>query len=177
VELAARRRHHLDELADLWSFAATLDGAALTEQSLCEGWTVADVLGHVAAWERLLGYDRAVEHPVRLVRLGIAAVRAAGSTKQLNKRLGAAAWPPATLSRRHVFDRLSPGAQLAELVIHHQDIRRPLGAPRDIPPERLELALDGVVRLPGVGARRRASELRGQPPTEELLLRLAGRSI
>ena len=138
---------------------------------------MADVLGHVAAWERLLGYDRAVEHPARLVRLGVLAVRSAGSTERLNARLGAAAWPPARPSPRHLFDRLSPGAQLAELVIHHQDIRRPLGAFRDIPAERLQLALDGVMRLPGVGARRRASALQGEPPTEELLLRLAGRSI
>ena len=177
MDLADRRRHHRDELEELWAFAATLDDAALRTPSLCAGWTVADVLGHVAAWERLLVYDRPWQQPLRLARLGAAVLRAGGSTDRLNEQLDSAPWPPAGAAGRHLFDRSAPGSQLAELVVHGEDIRRPLGARRTIPADRLELALEGVLRLPGVGARRRAEALAGEPPSLELLLRLAGREV
>src|SRR5688500_13171371 len=42
---------------------------------------------------------------------------------------------------------------LTDNLIHHQDIRRPLGKPRTIPPERLREALTfGLVALPLPGA-------------------------
>jgi hypothetical protein len=41
------------------------------------------------------------------------------------------------------------GAQVAEYLIHTEDIRRPLGRRGAIPGEHLVAALDGVSKLPG----------------------------
>ena len=38
--------------------------------------------------------------------------------------------------------RLLPSIALADVLVHHQDIRRPLGRPRTIPPDRLLRVLD-----------------------------------
>ncbi|BBX97294.1 hypothetical protein MLAC_25880 [Mycobacterium lacus] len=49
-------------------------------------------------------------------------------------------------------------------MIHQQDIRRPLGLPRDIPPQRLRTALDYALTSPAVrGARRPAAHDWSQP--------------
>ena len=60
--------------------------------------------------------------------------------------------------------------QLGELLIHQQDIRRPLGLPREIPADRLVAVLrtclgrvDGLII--GVKARTRAAGSRSSPPT------------
>ncbi|MGH3741155.1 MAG: hypothetical protein ACRDT1_07475 [Micromonosporaceae bacterium] len=47
-----------------------------------------------------------------------------------------------------------------DAVIHHQDIRRPLGTPRQIPADRLYRALRGTLIAPPVGAFWRARGLR-----------------
>jgi hypothetical protein len=46
-------------------------------------------------------------------------------------------------------------------VVHHEDIRRPLGQPRQVPEERLVAALDVAPALSGfVGSKARAAGLR-----------------
>ncbi len=40
---------------------------------------------------------------------------------------------------------------LADTLIHHQDLRRPLGVPRDVPAERLLVALPLAMLAPVVG--------------------------
>ena len=87
--------------------------------------------------------------------------------------------------------------QLDELVIHQQDVRRPLGIPRAIPADRLSAVLSSILTrwvgtLAGIGARKRAKGLRlvatdidwsagagpeVQGPGETLLMALAGRSV
>lgn len=80
-------------------------------------------------------------------------------------------------------------------VIHHQDMRRPLGADRTIPPERLVAVLDAVLTSIGggnIGSRARAKGLRLRAtdvdwtrgagpevygPGEALLMALAGRGV
>ena len=85
--------------------------------------------------------------------------------------------------------------QLGELLIHQQDIRRPLGLPRDIPADHLLAVLhtclgrgDGLII--GVKARKHARASRWSPPTstgrgagpavrgpaEAILMAVAGRS-
>ncbi len=49
---------------------------------------------------------------------------------------------------------------LVDGTIHHQDIRRPLGLPRTIPPERLRYVLDRTPTNPRLGAWRRIRGLR-----------------
>lgn len=51
---------------------------------------------------------------------------------------------------------------LVDGTVHHQDIRRPLGMPRVIPPERLKRVLDAVPGNPRLGAGRRIRGLRLQ---------------
>jgi uncharacterized protein (TIGR03083 family) len=87
--------------------------------------------------------------------------------------------------------------QLDELMIHQQDVRRPLGIARVIPADRLSVVLSSVLTrwvgaLAGTGARKRANglhliatdigwsagtgpEVHG--PGETLLMALAGRSV
>lgn len=79
---------------------------------------------------------------------------------------------------------------LTDGVVHHQDIRRPLGLLREIPAERLRVVLDVARTAPTIGA---AKRIRGltlvatdldrttgagpvvEGPAESLLMALAGR--
>jgi uncharacterized protein (TIGR03083 family) len=88
-----------------------------------------------------------------------------------------------------------PGSAAAsgsvDCLIHHQDIRRPLGLPREVPPERLLEALKIALKAPVIPAKSNANGLRlvatdldwnhGEGaevagPAEALLLTLAGRT-
>ena len=81
---------------------------------------------------------------------------------------------------------------LTEAVVHHQDMRRPLGFPRAIPEERLRVALGVIANRPGTGTggtrRRRGVTLTATDidwsigsgtevsgPGEAILMALAGR--
>jgi len=93
---------------------------------------------------------------------------------------------------RWLFSGSNPGAHLAEYVIHHYDLARPLGLRCEVPSERMIAALDGVTHLPGVRLRARwllfrrhwhATDLdwtRGRGPrvdahADAILMTLAGR--
>lgn len=191
-----------DEHADLAAFLRSLTPEQWDRPSLCDGWTTRDVVAHLAAWDDLLIYTSAEEHARRLLGLSARFVRSGLSMNRLNAQLHANAGgrSPAEIliafERRgadgptRVFDRAAPGAQLAEYLVHHQDIRRALPVPRTIPAERLICALDAVGKVPGVRAARRTrglrlratdldwsaghgAEVRG--PGEALLMALAGR--
>ncbi|MEP7161933.1 MAG: DinB family protein, partial [Dermatophilaceae bacterium] len=77
------------------------------------------------------------------------------------------------------------------VTIHHQDIRRPLGMPRQIPAERLRWVLGDSVRSPELPGWRLARGVRLAPtdldwshgsgpevtgPAEAMLMAIAGRS-
>ncbi|MCZ7535290.1 MAG: hypothetical protein M5T61_04660 [Acidimicrobiia bacterium] len=49
---------------------------------------------------------------------------------------------------------------LADTLVHVQDIRRPLGLPREIPPERIRVALDTEKGNAIMGVKRRVDGLR-----------------
>lgn len=195
MNVSARRAHYSAERDEFWMYAGTLSDDELDEPSLCAGWTVRDVIAHVGAWERMLGFDAPLELVARAGGLAWLYLRARGATDRVNELLHgqpAPAGPPPPFGR-HLFDRLAPGSQLAELVVHHQDIRRPLGRHRSIPHERLLAALEGLPRLAGVDLRRRTAGRRwettdldwslGRGPrrvrgrAEAVLLALAGRAI
>ena len=185
------RRCYADEWEDFWSFVAGMDDDQLAAPSLAAGWTVGDVAAHVAAWDDLLAVDSPSRYPAAIARYGYLLVRARFSMDAVNARLSRGGYSgKPTLRSRHLFDRLAPGGQLAEVVIHHQDIRRALDMRRRIPDERITAALDGVFRLPSLratshlrGVRASASdvawsrgsgpEVRG--PAEALLMAIAGR--
>jgi uncharacterized protein (TIGR03083 family) len=90
--------------------------------------------------------------------------------------------------------RVTPARQLlVDQMVHHQDVRRPLGLAREIPGDRLRAALEAAPAVAGpVRAKKRAAGLRleatdvdwstGTGPVvrgtgEALLLALTGRQV
>jgi uncharacterized protein (TIGR03083 family) len=130
--------HVLAERAELVALLGSLGPDEWSTQSLCGGWTLRDIAAHIGADavpmpRYLLGClrnpstDRANNHFVRL--------RDDLSTEELTDLLSRSAdvsW----------FRRYAPRLALADHLVHQQDIRRPLGLPREIDPERLRLVLD-----------------------------------
>jgi uncharacterized protein (TIGR03083 family) len=157
--------------------------------SLCAEWTVRDVVAHMVSYEEagpvdLVGaFLRGGLVPDRVNRVRLASYRDR-SPQQLVAVLRAHLRP------RGLTAGFGGGIALTDCLIHHQDIRRPLGLPRQVPAERLRAALnDGTqgtdpagsaqrTRLatrgdgPGLAARRRPG---GPRPGEPLLMALAGR--
>jgi len=117
---------------------AGLSGEQWNAPSLCAGWSVHDVVGHMVSTARMTP-PRFVGHLVgsgfnfdRMVAKDIATETAGG--------------PAATLAAfREVMTRTTapPGpvdAMLGEVIVHPEDIRRPLGIAHDYP-------IDSVVRM------------------------------
>ena len=191
-----------DERSDLASLLAGIDEADWDEPSPCPTWRVRDVVAHLVGWDDLLIHHRPLAAVPAAARTAWAMAAAGFRAARLNDRTVArlAAAPPGALLERFqgqagsgarwAFERVAPGAQLAEYVVHHQDIRGAVGRPRRIPAERLVASLDGIRHLPGLDARaalRRhrwiATDVdwsagRGDPvhaAAEDILLTLAGR--
>ena len=133
------------ERTDLADFLATLTREQWETQSLCERWRVRDVVAHVMSFDGVTLLD--------MIRRAIR-----GRFVHSNQ---VAVDDLATLSTEHLLDmlraRLRPqglattfGGRLAllDVTIHHQDIRRPLGMPRQIPTERLRCVLGDSVLSP-----------------------------
>jgi len=188
-------RLRYDELASISEFCHTLEPAQWDAPSLCEGWRVRDVIGHMT-----VGYTTGLPAMVgKMARHGFSVPRA---SRVESVRLASRCSPGELLARFDsiVEDRIrkgitrfiAPAEGLLDHVVHHQDIRRPLGRPRAIPEERLVAALDVAPTLSGfVGSKARAEGLRlvasdvdwsaGSGPEvratgEALLLTLTGRA-
>lgn len=184
--MIAEERRALADLLD------TLTPEQWATPSLCAGWTVREVAAHlVVPFEvsvpslmlrlvRSLGsYDRAMDGATREV--------AARPTTELAARLRANA------DHRFTPPMSGPEAPLTDVVVHGQDIRRPLGIAHGIEPEHLRVALDRmaggalgfVPRSRVAGLRFEATDLdwsagdgalvRG--PAEAILLAITGRPV
>lgn len=127
-------------------------------QSLCSAWTVRDVLAHMTTTAKMT--------PGRFVGrfAGTGFQFNAMNEKGVKEELGAT--PADTLAGfKAQLDRTTapPGpldAMVGEIVIHSQDIRRPLGIAHTFQPEALTMVGDFVIR--GnllLGGKRRATEL------------------
>jgi uncharacterized protein (TIGR03083 family) len=125
--------------------------------SLCTGWSIRDAVIHIT----IHSHTRSLERIGQLARVGFSMDRFHAPHRD-RKPDEIVSWleSPATLAGvRNVL------TQLSELVIHQQDVRRPLGATRVIAPERLATVLDfsvtpyGSYAL-GTKARSRAKGLR-----------------
>jgi uncharacterized protein (TIGR03083 family) len=178
-----------DERADLEDLLGTLTPAQWDAMSLCAGWRVRDVVAHMFSYEELgvgglVGrFLRGGLLPDRVNAVGVAAY-ADRSTDDL-----------LALVRGHLQPRgLTAGfggrIALTDGLIHHQDIRRPLGLRRDIPADRMLCALEFARTAPTIRAAKRirgltliASDLgwtAGSGPAvegsaESLLMAIAGR--
>ncbi|MGW4156244.1 maleylpyruvate isomerase family mycothiol-dependent enzyme [Micromonospora chersina] len=184
--IAAERRRTAD-LID------SLTPAQLDTPSLCGSWTVREVAGHLVS--PLVG------SPWTLLPL---VVRAGFRLHVANARLAqqVARRPAAELAaalREHAEHRFRPPVvgyfgQLTDLQVHGLDIRRPLGLPADLDPDRVRTSLDFLIggRAVGFVDRRRVAGLRfeatdlgwasGAGPVvrgtgEAMLLTLTGRRV
>ena len=188
VDAASLAREERTDLAD---FLTTLTPEQWESPSLCDGWRVRDVVAHVFGYEdlglrRLLG--RVVSGGLNLNRVNAAGVArdADRTTQDLIRRARD------HLEPRGVTAMFGGRIALTDALIHHQDIRRPLGKLRDIPPERLRGALDFALTAPPLRARKRVRGLelvatdigwragegpRVEGPAEALLMAIAGRPI
>ena len=185
------RRLHDEEDADLSALLHDLGPEEWERPSLCEGWRVRDVVGHILDGNEL----RLSTLPFRLARFGFSSDRS-GKHHSIQRAEGRS---PEELVRD--FDQrdawagtcrvFPPRLVLLDRLVHHQDIRRPLDRPRVVPADRLVACLDATPRLGSVfGARKRTTALRFEAtdvdwswgdgpvvrgPGEALLLTMLGR--
>ena len=147
------------ERRDLADFLETLTPEEWDRPSLCQGWTVRDVVAHMISYEEvgMLGFigrfarqgfrfgkmnQRRLEElgprsPAELVADMRAHVRPSGPTAVADARIG-----------------------LTDGLIHHQDIRRALGRPRQVPAERLIPVIGFAMIAPPLPAKQNTQGLR-----------------
>ena len=146
-----------DERVDLAAYLSTLTPQEWQAQSLCDQWTVKDVVAHVVSYEELTPFGLMKRFAKgRVVHANDVGVQefAQVSPQALMEFLG-----------RHLHPRgLTAGfggmIALVDGTVHHQDIRRALGHPRAVPVDRLERILPLVPGNPRLGAGRRIRGLR-----------------
>ena len=184
--VAAERR----DLADL---GASLTQAQWDTPSLCEGWTVRHVFAHVVMgaardFRSLLPFI--VRSPLDLDRASMRAAIAVGEGREPDQLVS-------QLRLEATSRKRLPGTTIAgimsEVVVHGQDIRRPLGVTRVPPVDRTVLALWSMVRTGlGLGNTKRIAGLRlvatdvdwthgegpeVRGPAEALLMATCGRRV
>jgi len=137
-EMIAHQRRHLADLLD------NLDEAQWRTPSLCADWTVREVVGHLItpfAWGTVKF----------LLRLIVGGFNFDATMSQAAKQL--AQRPTSALVgtiRAHAETRwtppgLGPEAPLTDIVMHTQDICRPLGISQSVDGERARRILDFLV--------------------------------
>jgi uncharacterized protein (TIGR03083 family) len=146
-----------DERTDLVALLQRLSPEEWHAPSLCDKWTVKDVVAHVVSYEEL-------------TPIGLAKRFAKGLVVHANE-VGVREFAPMSPNelmeflREHLHPKgLTAGfggmIALVDGTVHHQDIRRALGYPRTVPVERLERILPLVPGNPRLGAGRRIRGLR-----------------
>jgi uncharacterized protein (TIGR03083 family) len=177
------------ERRDLADYLDTLTEEQWEQPSLCPGWTVRDVVGHLPSydefsWPAVLAlFVRSRFSLARCNQVGIEHSRRL-NTEQLVARLRTHAVP------RGITAMFGSAIALTDGLIHHQDIRRALGHPRTVPEERLVAALKFAPRARALPSPANVRDLRlvatdvdwthgtgpeVNGPGEALLVALAGR--
>ncbi len=148
-----------DERTDLADFLAGLTAEQWERPTLCAEWRVRDVVAHVISYDALgplalaARFARGWFVPDQVNEVGVQRY-AEMSTDELLAEFE---------------NHLRPGRLTAAFggriglcdgLIHHQDIRRSLGAPRTVPRERLVEALPFARTAPPIKAARRVRGLR-----------------
>jgi uncharacterized protein (TIGR03083 family) len=138
---------HDDENRDFSAFLHTLSPEDWERPSLCDGWRVRDVGGHILYGQELKLWTL----PWKLGRFGFSSDRS-GRYYSIQRAEGLS---PEELV--HDFDHRDPWAgtskvfpdrlNLMDRLVHHQDIRRALGRPRDVPIERTAPLLPFLPKL------------------------------
>jgi uncharacterized protein (TIGR03083 family) len=180
------------ERLSLADFLDGLDSGEWKAAALCAGWTVHDVMAHLTLSTRttLLGTIKG-------------AIRARGDWNRMEfdlarERAGRFGAPELIAQFRETAGSArraplsAPLDPLVDVLVHGQDIARPLGRARPVPEEQTIAALEHVVASPFYGARKRLRRVRlvatdvdwstGEGPDEargpvgDLLLLATGRS-
>lgn len=142
----------VDERRDLLEFLRALTPDEWESPSLCNEWRVRDVVAHIVSYEGLRPED--VARRFITARLSLAAVNRT-RVDELRRRAPAELMTLLEQNLRPSGLTTAFGGRVAltDSLIHHQDIRRPLGRPREIPTERLRQVLSfALVALPIRGA-------------------------
>lgn len=150
-----------DENADMSAYLHTLAPEDWERPSLCDGWRVRDVVGHILYGNEL----NLLTLPYKLGKHGFSSDRS-GKAYSIARAEGRS---PDELVRD--FDARDPWAgtcrvfparlTLLDRLAHHQDIRRALDHPRAVPEERLLAVLAPTPKLGSVfGGKRRTKGLR-----------------
>ena len=147
-----------DERRKVAALVETLTGEQLATPSLCDRWTVHEVAAHllmpvVTGVPRVLVAMLASGFDFDRANLRLTASVARRSPAQLADGLRAGA------ENRFKPPGMGFEAPLNDLLVHQQDIRRPLGLAPDLDPERVRTCLDFV--LGGTGGRRPAPAFEG----------------
>lgn len=147
------------ERADLLELLQSLTAEQWQARSLCTAWTVRDVATHIVSYDELSTPSLVatfLRGGLRVARVNQVALDRyrdldPGGVLDLVQRTQRPAGLPSGFGG---------GIALTDGTIHHQDIRRALGLPRDIPAGRLVPALDFALGAPTLPARRNTKGLR-----------------
>ncbi|MFZ0906266.1 MAG: maleylpyruvate isomerase family mycothiol-dependent enzyme [Mycobacterium sp.] len=143
-------------------FADFLDGLSpeqWEQPSLCELWRVRDVVAHVISYEELSRWQLVCRFakgglvPPRVNAIGVTEY-VGRSPRQLSELMRTCI-PP-----RGLTSAFGGMIALVDGMIHQQDVRRPLGIGRVIPPHRLQRVLDIALRSPATRGARKARGVR-----------------
>lgn len=185
-----------EEVSDIGVLLHQFDDAAFDTPSLCRGWAVRDVLGHMG-----LGHTTAM--PAMIAKIGRYGFNVSKASFVESKTMFAGRsadeirgfWDEVMVAqhpRRGISTLIPFRAGFLDHLVHNQDMRRPTGEPRSIPEERLRRALD-LVRTEGnpmfkpkkavAGLRVRATDISWsagdgplvEGPGEALIVAAAGR--
>jgi uncharacterized protein (TIGR03083 family) len=143
-----------EERQDFVDFLDGLSAEQWEQPSLCELWRVRDVVAHVVSYEELSRWQlvrrfaKGGLRPTRINALGVAEY-APREPKELTQLMRTSI-PP-----RGLTSAFGGMIALVDGMIHQQDIRRPLGQQRVIPPDRLRRVLNYALTSPATrGAHR-----------------------
>lgn len=178
------------ERSDIHNYLVGLSEDHWQHPAACDGWSVIEVAAHHAGFVGVSVSGLAV----RMARAGFIPPLANSLDVRKWTKRGAPAIVSALSDDRPLgVARVYAKVGLTEAVVHHQDMRRPFGAHREIPEERLRVALSVIAGRPGTGTggfrRRRGLKLRAtdidwcfgsgpevRGPGEAILMALAGRN-
>jgi len=147
------------ERADFLALLRSLPHEQWTHPTLCSGWDVRDVVAHVLSYDDLGGQqllERFVTGRLNTDRINasvLADFDDAGP-EQLLDRLASHLRPSGLTAG------MGGRIGLTDALIHHQDIRRPLGLARQVPVERVLVALPIALFAPVVQGIRRVWDVR-----------------
>ncbi len=153
------RRMAREERADFAAFLETLTPEQWDAPTLCADWRVRDVVAHVISYDELdtrglvARFAKGRFLPDRINAVGVAEYRTR-TPEELVALLKKYADP------RGLTAGFGGMIALVDGLIHQQDIRRPLGLPREVPAERLVRTLRCALLVPQVRGFWRARGLR-----------------